>query len=193
MMEYNDFELVSLARDKNEEAMKIIYDKYKPIIISKAKDLYGIVNHHGVEINDLIQEGYIGLDNAINGFSESDNVTFYTFATLCIERQIISFIRKVSGNKNKLLNDAINIDNSMEHLFRDELDIEKLFISYEDYDETIVLLKKSLSSFEKTIFEYKMDGYSNSEIANMTNKDIKVIYNTVNRIKNKLKNIIQDK
>ena len=192
-MEYNDFELISLARDKNEEAMKIIYDKYKPIIISKAKDLYGIVNHHGVELNDLIQEGYIGLDNAINGFSESDNVTFYTFATLCIERQIITFIRKVSGNKNKLLNDAINIDNSMEHLFRDELDIEKLFISYEDYDETIVLLKKSLSSFEKTIFEYKMDGYSNSEIANMTNKDIKVIYNTVNRIKNKLKNIIQDK
>lgn len=193
MMEYNDFELVSLARDKNEEAIKIIYDKYKPIIISKAKDLYGIVNHHGVELNDLIQEGYIGLDNAINGFSESDNVTFYTFANVCIERQIISFIRKVSGNKNKLLNDAINIDNSMEHLFKDELDIEKLFISYEDYDETIILLKKNLSSFEKTIFEYKMDGYSNSEIANMTNKDIKVIYNTVNRIKNKLKNIIQDK
>ncbi len=192
-MEYNDFELVSLARDKNEEAIKIIYDKYKPIIISKAKDLYGIVNHHGVELNDLIQEGYIGLDNAINGFSESDNVTFYTFANVCIERQIISFIRKVSGNKNKLLNDAINIDNSMEHLFKDELDIEKLFISYEDYDETIILLKKNLSSFEKTIFEYKMDGYSNSEIANMTNKDIKVIYNTVNRIKNKLKNIIQDK
>ena len=192
-MEYNDFELVSLARDKNEEAIKIIYDKYKPIIISKAKDLYGIVNHHGVELNDLIQEGYIGLDNAINGFSESDNVTVYTFANVCIERQIISFIRKVSGNKNKLLNDAINIDNSMEHLFKDELDIEKLFISYEDYDETIILLKKNLSSFEKTIFEYKMDGYSNSEIANMTNKDIKVIYNTVNRIKNKLKNIIQDK
>ena len=192
-MEYNDFELVSLARDKNEEAIKIIYDKYKPIIISKSKDLYGIVNHHGVELNDLIQEGYIGLDNAINGFSESDNVTFYTFANVCIERQIISFIRKVSGNKNKLLNDAINIDNSMEHLFKDELDIEKLFISYEDYDETIILLKKNLSSFEKTIFEYKMDGYSNSEIANMTNKDIKVIYNTVNRIKNKLKNIIQDK
>ncbi len=192
-MEYNDFELISLARDKHEEAIKIIYDKYRPIIISKAKDLYGIVNHHGVELNDLIQEGYIGLDNAINGFSESDNVTFYTFANVCIERQILAFVRRTSGNKNKLLNDAINIDNNMEHLFRDDLDIEKLFISYEDYDETILELNKNLSSFEKKIFEYKMDGYSNNEIAKITNKDMKVIYNTVNRIKNKLKNIIQDK
>lgn len=192
-MEHNDFELIDLARDNNEEAIKIIYDKYKPIIIRKAKDLYGIVNHHGVEINDLIQEGYIGLDNAINGFKDEDNVTFYTFATLCIERQIITFIRRTSGNRNKLLNDAINIDNQMEHLLKDELDIEKLFISYEDYDETIILLKNSLSSFEKKVFEYKMEGYSNNEISSMTNKDMKVIYNTVNRIKNKLKNIIVNK
>ena len=32
-MEYNDYELVSLAKEKNEEAINILYNKYKPIII----------------------------------------------------------------------------------------------------------------------------------------------------------------
>ena len=191
-MEYNDFELVSLAKEHNEEANKIIYDKYKPIIVKKSNSLYSLVNHHGIEINDLVQEGYIGLDNAINHFNEDDNVTFYTFAMLCIERQMFSFIRKFSNKKHKLLNDAIGIDEGTDYLFKDKIDIEKDIIIQDYYKSTIDKVYNELSKFEKSVFDYKLKGYTLSEIAKTLNKDVKVIYNTIDRIKNKIKLLMQD-
>ena len=61
-MENNDYELVSLAQENNEEAIKILYQKYKPIIIKKSEHAILYLSHHGIEINDIMQEGFIALD-----------------------------------------------------------------------------------------------------------------------------------
>lgn len=189
-MEYNDFELVSLIRENNEEAREILYNKYKPIIVKKSTDQIYKLGSYGMEINDLIQEGYIGLDNAINCFNEKENTSFYTFALLCIDRQIITYIKKNTNNKAMVLNDAINLDDGKEYLFRDNTDIEGSFINKEDVKEFINLICDSLSDIEKKVFSLKLEGYDIGEIANLLNKDIKVIYNTLHRIKYKIKLIM---
>ena len=189
-MEYNDFELVSLIRENNEEAREILYNKYKPIIVKKSTDQIYKLGSYGMEINDLIQEGYIGLDNAINCFNEKENTSFYTFALLCIDRQIITYIKKNTNNKAMILNDAINLDDGKEYLFRDNTDIEGSFINKEDAKEFINLICDSLSDIEKKVFSLKLEGYDIGEIANLLNKDIKVIYNTLHRIKYKIKLIM---
>ena len=189
-MEYNDFELVSLIRENNEEAREILYNKYKPIIVKKSTDQIYKLGSYGMEINDLIQEGYIGLDNAINCFNESENTSFYTFALLCIDRQIITYIKKNTNNKAMVLNDAINLDDGKEYLFRDNTDIEGSFINKEDAKEFINLICDSLSAIEKKVFSLKLEGYDIGEIANLLNKDTKVIYNTLHRIKYKIKLIM---
>lgn len=189
-MEYNDFELVSLIRENNEEAREILYNKYKPIIVKKSTDQIYNLGSYGMEINDLIQEGYIGLDNAINCFNEKENTSFYTFALLCIDRQIITYIKKNTNNKAMILNDAINLDDGKEYLFRDNTDIEGSFINKEDAKEFINLICDSLSDIEKKVFSLKLEGYDIGEIANLLNKDTKVIYNTLHRIKYKIKLIM---
>lgn len=189
-MEYNDFELVSLIRENNEEAREILYNKYKPIIVKKSTDQIYKFGSYGMEINDLIQEGYIGLDNAINCFNEKENASFYTFALLCIDRQIITYIKKNTNNKAMVLNDAINLDDGKEYLFRDNTDIEGSFINKEDAKEFINLICDSLSDIEKKVFSLKLEGYDIGEIANLLNKDTKVIYNTLHRIKYKIKLIM---
>lgn len=189
-MEYNDFELVSLIRENNEEAREILYNKYKPIIVKKSTDQIYKLCSYGMEINDLIQEGYIGLDNAINCFNEKENTSFYTFALLCIDRQIITYIKKNTNNKTMVLNDAINLDDGKEYLFRDNTDIEGSFINKEDAKEFINLICDSLSDIEKKVFSLKLEGYDIGEIANLLNKDTKVIYNTLHRIKYKIKLIM---
>lgn len=189
-MEYNDFELVSLIRENNEEAREILYNKYKPIIVKKSTDQIYKLGSYGMEINDLIQEGYIGLDNAINCFNEKENTSFYTFALLCIDRQIITYIKKNTNNKAMVLNDAINLDDGKEYLFRDNTDIEGSFINKEDVKEFINLICDSLSDIEKKVFSLKLEGYDIGEIANLLNKDTKVIYNTLHRIKYKIKLIM---
>ena len=189
-MEYNDFELVSLIRENNEEAREILYNKYKPIIVKKSTDQIFKLGSYGMEINDLIQEGYIGLDNAINCFNEKENTSFYTFALLCIDRQIITYIKKNTNNKAMILNDAINLDDGKEYLFRDNTDIEGSFINKEDAKEFINLICDSLSDIEKKVFSLKLEGYDIGEIANLLNKHTKVIYNTLHRIKYKIKLIM---
>ena len=189
-MEYNDFELVSLIRENNEEAREILYNKYKPIIVKKSTDQIYKLGSYGMEINDLIQEGYIGLDNAINCFNEKENTSFYTFALLCIDRQIITYIKKNTNNKAMILNDAINLDDGKEYLFRDNTDIEGSFINKEDAKEFINLICDSLADIEKKVFSLKLEGYDIGEIANLLNKDTKVIYNTLHRIKYKIKLIM---
>ena len=189
-MEYNDFELVSLIRENNEEAREILYNKYKPILVKKSTDQIYKLGSYGMEINDLIQEGYIGLDNAINCFNEKENTSFYTFALLCIDRLIITYIKKNTNNKAMVLNDAINLDDGKEYLFRDNTDIEGSFINKEDAKEFINLICDSLSDIEKKVFSLKLEGYDIGEIANLLNKDTKVIYNTLHRIKYKIKLIM---
>jgi len=191
-MQYNDYELVSLAQEGSEEAINLIYQKYKPIIVSKSKDAIVRATHHGIEISDIMQEGFVGLDEAINAFSENDNTSFYTFALLCINRQIINYLRKTTGSKDKILNDAVSIDEYVEKNMKDDFDTEFSFISKEYENKIFEEIEKNLTNFENNVFKLKVDGYSFEEIANTLNKDIKSIYNTFHRIKSKIKKIIEE-
>ena len=190
-MENNDYELVSLAQENNEEAIKILYQKYKPIIIKKSEHAILYLSHHGIEINDIMQEGFIALDEAIKKFSQNDTASFYTFATLCISRKISTYIKRMQG-KNKILNDAIAIDEGIENLLKDSFNVETSVISCNEEVFLLAKIQKTLTSFEKDVFNLKIKGYSFEEIANTLNKETKAIYNSFHRIKQKIKKIVDD-
>ena len=190
-MEYNDYELVSLAQEGNEEAIDIIYKKYKPIIVKKSKNAILYASHHGIDINDIMQEGYIGLDEAIKGFSQDDKATFYTFANLCIDREIVNYLRKTTRGKNKLLNEAIAIDEGLENVISDDMNIESSFILRDNEKKFMTEIYEELTKFEKEVFDLKIKGYNFEEIANILDRDVKSIYNTFHRIKQKSKKIIE--
>lgn len=189
-MEINDYELVSLAQEGNEDAVNLIYQKYRPLIIKKSKDAISRAPHHGIEISDIMQEGFIGLEEAIEKYNEKDNTLFYTFAVLCIDRQILNYLRKTIYGKGKILNEAISIDENIERLLTDNATTEEKIIKQEDENKIIKKLLKELTEFEKEVFKLKTKDYTFEEIAHTLNKDIKSIYNTHQRIKQKMKKII---
>ena len=59
--------------------------------------------------DDLLQEGIIGFLAAIEEYNPKQNVKFSSFAYLCILRKIYNVIKMTSGNKHRLLNDAISL------------------------------------------------------------------------------------
>lgn len=188
-MKSDDYELVYLAQEGNEDAINIIYDKYKPIIVKKSKNAIVFVTHHGIEINDIMQEGYIGLEEAIRNFSQDSEATFYTFASLCIDRQLINFLRKINGNKDRVLNEAIMLDDSLEKTLTDNYNIEDNLLGKDNNEQITKMLRDALTDFEKNVFDLRIRGYSFEEIAKKLNKDLKSIYNTLQRIKAKFKKI----
>lgn len=190
-MEHNEYELVYLAQDGNEDAINLIYRKYKPIVVKKSKNAIVFASHHGVEINDIMQEGFIGLDEAIRNFSQDTDATFYTFANLCIDRQIANYLKKMTSGKDRILNEAITINDSLEKTMRDATDIEKYFVGRDNNKEIANLIREKLTPLEKQVFDLRLKGYSFEEIANILNKDMKAIYNTFFRIREKIKKNIK--
>ena len=142
--DYNDEELIMYIREESEDATEILYEKYKPLVISIVQSYYHSYVNFGIEKKDLNQEGYIGLDKAIHRYSEVKDSTFYTFAKKCIERKVISALIKANRQKNKCLNESLSLNyisslediHSLENFLYDEKeDPLKKIIGIENEEE----------------------------------------------------------
>ncbi len=194
-MEYNDYELVVLAHEHNEDAINKLYEKYKPLIHSKSREVYKYVSNKGIELSDVIQEAMIGFEEAIRDFNQNDNAIFYTFASICVDRQLKSMMLKFSRDKHKILNEAISFDNDQDNInilnfiYDDNDNPENEIISKEDNQEILKTIQNKLTTFELDVFNLRIKGYSNGDIASLLNKDVKSIDNTLQRIKAKIRKL----
>ena len=107
---FNDNELLSYICESNEEANTILFKKYEPLINSLAHKMFKYCKNSGLEVNDLIQEGMLGLNLAINHYDEQKDTTFFTFAKKCIERKMISMIMSTKRLKHKILNESLSLE-----------------------------------------------------------------------------------
>ena len=193
----NDYEILSYISENNEEASEIMFKKYEPFIITTAKKMYAHVGNIGMEMNDLIQEGRLGLSQAINVFDESKETVFYTLAKKCIEAKMINYIIACKRKKHQILNDSLPFEYGDE----EDFGFERIIGDYENTPENIILnrettnqiikaLRENLSFFEQQVFELKLGGFTYKEIAQFLEKKPKDIDNTLHRIKKKLKELV---
>ena len=196
--DHNDYELLYLVSENNEDAKEIFFDKYKPVVELKAKKLYPYVMNKGYELNDLIQEGMIGLSQAINDYKEQKNVQFSTFASICIERQIMTFVRDVNRQKHKILNDSLSIDSTIAKKGRPLMAIafaeknrnpEDSLIELEEEVEMLDKIKSVLTDNDYEVCELRLQGFSYQEMALLLNTTRKSIDGTISRIKSKISNM----
>ena len=194
--DYNDFELLSYISEKNEEASEVLFEKYKPLIMATANRMYCYSKNTGLELNDLIQEGMLGLNLAINSYKENRDTIFYTYAKKCIERKMISMIVGAKRLKHKVLNESLSYEgiNEFEENFIHEKSLEdnsynpeNILVDSESTEEMIKEMTKGLTDFEEQVFELKRNGFNYKEIAEILDKDAKAIDNAIQRIKAKLK------
>lgn len=195
--ELNDNELVYLCAENNEDAMNLIVNKYKNCILMILKEYLKEYNIIGVEVADLYQEGLIGLMHAIHSYNPTRDVLFYTYANACIRTSLMSAIRQTFRQKNRILNYSYSLDKIFEdsgdnfyEILKDEsYEPNKLLLSSEEENELINKLKSKLSKSELAIFELRLKGLSNGEIATLIDKDTKYIENSLFRIKRKYKEL----
>ncbi len=190
--DYNDSELLSYIAENNEEANDIIFKKYEPLIVTVSKRMYRYCKNAGLEINDLIQEGRLGLNVAINGYQISKDVTFYTYARTCIERGIINYVVRAKRQKNKVLNESMSLElhddeqYKFEKIFADNSQNPEIqVLEYEREQELINIVKENLTDFEQQVFELKLASFSYKEIAEILEKDLKSVDNALQRIRSK--------
>ncbi len=193
---FNDYELLDYIYSCNEDANEILLYKYRPLIVSIAKKMLKYCNG-GVDLNDLVQEGMLGLNDAINSFRDDKETNFGTYARLCIERRIYSLAKSTRTYKNKILNESISIEDeddlTIDRFLMDNSSNPDSMISENDFQNDIITkLKSQLTDLEKRVLELKKNDFNYKEIADILEKEPKAIDNALQRIKNKLKNIMRE-
>lgn len=182
---------IILSQNGNQEATEEIFTHYHQLILDTIKSYY----FKGGDYEDVLQEAYIGFFNAINAYKSEKGVLFSTFARICIQRQVITALRKYNSNRHTLFNLARQNEHCVsdyEHtLLYKHPSFE--FNSPEDifFEKNLInllknYLNKNLSEIEKEVYNYTQLGYSYKEIGLFFNTSPKNIDNTLQRIRKKI-------
>ena len=176
----SDDELMDRLKGGAVDIMEYLLDKYKPLVKKQARTMYLI----GGEKDDLIQEGMIGLFKAIRGYRAGEESSFYTFAELCITRQMYTAVQASNRMKHAPLNSYISLDEEPEIL--SEPNPEDLVIDQENLENRYDQIDKRLSSMEKLVLELYLEGKTYGQIAAIIGKNEKAVDNSIQRLKKKL-------
>lgn len=150
----------------------------------------------GGDSEDLIQEGMVGLLNAIREFSPDKKSSFRTYAETCIRNRILSAIRAAARDKHTPLNYYVSYETPLFDGSTDSYPLsasqqpqqnpEDVLISREERRERLGTLKGQLSGLEASILELYLYGYSYLEIAKQVRRSPKAVDNAVQRIRRKV-------
>lgn len=158
----------------------------------------------GIGIEDLVSIGTIGLIKAINTFCPDKNIKLATYASRCIENEILMYIRKFSGTRNEIsIDEPLNIDwDGNELLLSDVLGSEEDSVSYEleqrEEREVIRRAVASLEPREREIIEMRYglcgkDELTQKEVAELLGISQSYISRLEKKIIAKLREEIADK
>ena len=197
-MEYkdlNDNEMLYLISENNEEAYNYMYKKYKPLINKFAIEILKKYKHLRLEYDDLFQEGMYALSLAIKNFDFRDNILFFTLVFVCIKREMYKQVVKASCNKNNVINYSLSLEETIDSesttLIKDLVfvDEDMVDVSYEEMERKkyILDLKYLLKPNYSEVYELKLNGFSNQNIADLLNLRYKDVDNYLRSIKNILK------
>lgn len=191
---FSDEELVQRTRAQDTQAMTFLLNKYKGLVRKRARAMFLI----GGETEDLIQEGMIGLFKAIRDFDVTKEVSFFTFADICIARQIYTAVQASNRKKHTPLNSYISLSKdeddekglpAIEEILKDSngQNPEDLVIGREILKDKMEYMKKGLSPFEEQVLELFLEGEDYIEIGDTLHKEAKSIDNALQRIKQKIR------
>ncbi|MBR1413994.1 MAG: sigma-70 family RNA polymerase sigma factor [Bacilli bacterium] len=196
----NDNELYMLVCEQHEDAKEILLNKYKYIINLIVKKYMVRAKMVGMEYNDLYQEALLGFSDALVNFNEYKS-SLATFVSICVERRLQKVVKINSSCKNKIMLDAlsleykyVDLESELKDLISDKGKNDPLnnITSEETINTLTKNIRMKLSDNEYEVYELLINGFTYSDIAKILNKSYKSIDGTIQRIKGKVKQILNE-
>lgn len=165
--------LGKLGTEQEKEAKAVLIEHNLRLVVYIAKKF----DNTGVGVEDLISIGTIGLIKAINTFNPVKNIKLATYASRCIENEILMYLRRNSKTRMEVsIDEPLNVDwDGNELLLSDILGTDEDVISRHLEDEVeITLLGKAISKLsprEQTIIKLRF-GLGRGENREKTQKEV---------------------
>lgn len=192
--EMNDAQLIRRFRQGETSVMDYLMEKYKNLVRKKANALFLL----GGDSEDLIQEGMIGLFKAIRDYDEQEG-SFYSFAELCVNRQLYTAVEAAARKKHRPLNSYISLSDGRNGeegasfpgvLAANDLNPEQMVIDKESMEDVLDRIRSGLSRMEEKVFNYYLEGMNYRQIAAKLGKSEKSVDNALQRIKQKTQKLL---
>lgn len=192
---YSDEELVVRIQDGETEITDYIIKKYKNLVRQKAKSLFLL----GADNEDLIQEGMIGLFKAVRDYDAGRDAAFFTFADICVSRQMLTAVQASQRKKHIPLNQYVSLYGTGTQEDGEDLQLihalvsvtdrnpEELTINNELIQEIEKVMENDLSVLERQVIELHLTGMGYHEIAKILGRDEKSTDNALQRAKHKIR------
>jgi len=184
--EYNDYELVSMVCEQDENAFCILLKKYEPLIYRISSFYAKKYQFLKLEFEDFVQEGRLAIYSAAANFNHGKDVLFYTYALTSIHSKMKNLIRHACTNKNIVLSLATEIDENDSFFGADERDL----LSEIFFQDLLISFKNNLSFLEAQIFELRIHSFSYREISSLLEVENHRIVYLMAGIRKKLKNCL---
>lgn len=190
MYDMNDYELLYLIMQSNKNAEHVLLEKYNLLVWKNVNVIFNGYVPQGVERDDLYQEGRIALFDSFKTFDPERNVPFYSFAKLCVERRMISYIRKFSSMASKQFYSSVPLDAFVSEdvsMYNSDVvpdtGILSPFVKYDEDFGNIYLYNKTITEFEKNVLVLQVAGFSYGETAAQLKCSVKKVDNTLQKVK----------
>lgn len=186
-------EIISLLGENDENVNNVIYAKYHYLIDAIIRKHYRIINLYQIDRDELLCEASYGFSDGIHCFQIGKNASLKTFLSICIERRVLKIIHKYSTNKVKMEKSNLSLDypneigKDLQDVLTDGKDPLSDLTSVETYNEVVDIAKNNLSDFEYEVFIYMINGTNYKAIAKALDKTPKQIDNSIQRIKSKMR------
>ena len=162
-----------LATEEDSQARTTLIERNLRLVVYIAKKF----DNTGVGVEDLISIGTIGLIKSINTFNPQKNIKLATYASRCIENEILMYLRSNSKHKMEVsIDEPLNVDwDGNELLLSDILgtDEDVIYKDLENEVERKLLIKAiaKLSEREQTIIRLRF-GIGSAEGKELTQKEV---------------------
>lgn len=189
-MEFSENELASMICDNDEDVNELLYKKYSyliSIVLNKNKDTLTKLK---IELDEAKQESFYALNEALTTYRDDRDASLTVYIINVVDYRVQKLIRKKLRKKTKDEINNVSLENCNETLLKITPDIkynpENLMLSNESYTTLVNGIMLSLSPHEKEIFNLIKENYSYNDISKILNLNIKQVYNSVYRIKDKV-------
>ena len=191
-------EILSEIEEENFERRELLVIHNLRLVVYIARKF----ENTGVGIEDLVSIGTIGLIKAVNTFRPSKKIKLATYASRCIENEILMYLRKTASRKNEMsIDEPLNVDwDGNELLLSDVLgsdsDSVNRNIEYQDEKRRILSLVQKLGDRERQIMTMRFGlfgskEYTQKQVADMMGISQSYISRLEKRIVEKLKREIE--
>lgn len=177
-------DLVAKAQEMDNEAIESLINEYSRFVYQIGKKFF----LPGATKEDLIQEGMIGLFNAIVNYDPKYKTTFDDYASLSIRNRILRAVRMATQLKQKVLSDAYSLDEDPFYYssMLSEMNVEENVLGKMSVKELSNSFREILSEMEYEIISMKIFDATVDEMAEFCNLSKKQVENALFRARRKI-------